>query len=116
MDVKIDASEMTIPAKLTADQKLNDGQVSMKVSNQFMTILNMTVKILNRQVVSFEDITTPAGTFKCAKITYDVEMKMMGTTRTKVTEWLSEKVGVVRSETYAQKGKLAGYTVLTSIQ
>lgn len=116
MDVKIDASEMTIPAKLTAGQKLNDGQVSMKVSNQFMTILNMTVKILNRQVVSFEDITTPAGTFKCAKITYDVEMKMMGTTRTKVTEWLSEKVGMVRSETYDQKGKLAGYTVLTSIQ
>lgn len=116
MDVKIEASEMTIPAKLTAGQKLNDGQVTMKVSNQFMTIVNMTVKILNRQVVSFEDITTPAGTFKCAKITYDVEMKMMGTTRTKVTEWLSEKVGVVRSETYDQKGKLAGYTVLTSIQ
>ncbi|HEX2934256.1 MAG TPA: hypothetical protein VHO72_02790 [Bacteroidales bacterium] len=115
MDVKIEASEMTIPAKLTVGQKLNDGQINMKISNQIMTIMNMTVKILNRQVVSFEDITTPAGTFKCAKITYDVETKLMGTTRTKVTEWLSEKVGMVRSETYDQKGKLAGYSVLASI-
>lgn len=115
MDVKIEATELTIPAKLSAGQKLNDGQINMKVSNQFMTIMNMTVKILNRQVVSFEDITTPAGTFKCAKITYDMEAKIMGTTRTKVTEWLSEKVGVVRSEVYDQKGKLSSYSVLASI-
>lgn len=115
MDVKIEATEMTIPGKLTVGQKLNDGQINMKVSNQIMTIMNMTVKVLNRQVVSFEDMTTPAGTFKCAKITYDIEAKIMGTTRTKVTEWLSEKVGVVRSETYDQKGKLAGYSVLSSI-
>lgn len=115
MDVKIEATELTIPAKLAVGQKLNDGQITMKVSNQFMTIMNMTVKILNRQVVSFEDITTPAGTFKCAKITYDMEAKIMGTTRSKVTEWLSEKVGVVRSELYDQKGKLSSYSVLASI-
>ncbi len=115
MDVKVEATEMTIPAKLSVGQKLNDGQISMKISNQIMTIMNMTVKVLNRQVVSFEDITTSAGTFKCAKITYDMETKIMGTTRTKVTEWISEKVGVVRSEVYDQKGKLSSYSVLTSI-
>jgi hypothetical protein len=115
MDVKIEASEMTIPAKLQVGQQLKDGQIKMKISNQIMTIMNMTVKIMNRKVESFEDITTPAGTFKCAKITYDMESKVMGTVRTKVIEWLSEKVGVVRSETYDQKGKLSGYSVLSAI-
>ena len=61
-----------------------------------------------------ENITVPAGSFKASKITYTIEANM-GFTKThlNVTEWMSKKAGVVRSETYDKKGKLQDYTVLS---
>lgn len=109
MEMKIESKNISIPSKLQVGQKLNDGEVDLKF--QFMTI---SVKVLNRTVVGFEDITTPAGTFKCAKITSDVESKIVFNSKTKSTEWIAEKVGVVRSESHDQKDKLLGYTELTA--
>jgi hypothetical protein len=87
----------------------------MNVSNQGMTMMNMVTKISNRKVDAMEEITTPAGKFNCAKISYDVETKMMMLIHMKGIQWISQKVGVVRSESYDQKGKLVGYSVLASI-
>jgi len=116
MEVKMDSKQMTIPSKLQAGQKLNDGEISMKVSNQFMTILNMVTKITNRKVESFQDMTVPAGTYKCAKLTYDVESKAIVNAKSKGVEYIAEKVGVVRSESYDEKGKLTSYSVMTSFK
>ena len=114
MDVKIDAKNMTIPSKLQAGQKLNDGEITIKIATGGFTIMNMSTKVTNRNVVGFEDITTPAGTFKCAKITSDIDSKVMVKVKSKVTEWISEKVGTVRVESYDQKDKLVSYTVLAA--
>lgn len=115
MDVKFDSKNLTIPASLKPGQKLNDGEVNMTVANNMgMKIISMSTKITNRTVEGFEDVTTPAGTFKCAKITSDIESKVMFKTRLKMVEWISEKVGTVRTESRDEKGKLTGYTVLTA--
>jgi len=114
MDVKVESKSMSIPAVLAVGQKLNEGEITMKVSNQGFQIMNNSTRIFNRKVEALEDITTPAGTFKCAKITYEVETKIMGLIRTKGIQWISSKVGVVKTESYDQKGKLSGYTILTS--
>jgi hypothetical protein len=74
----------------------------------------MSTKITNRKVEILEEITTPAGKYKCAKITYDMEMKMGMVIKLKGVEWISQKVGIVRSESYDQKGKLMSYSVLSS--
>lgn len=116
MDVNVVATELTIPAQLKEGQQLNDGSINMKISNQGMGLMNMTVNITNRKVEGFEEITTPAGTFKCARISYDIDTKMMLSSHHKVIEWISEKVGVVRSESYDDKGKLNAYSVLASIK
>jgi len=110
MEMTVDARNMSIPSKLQAGQRLNDGEVDLKF--QFMTI---SVKIYNRIVAGFEDITTPAGKFKCAKITANIDSKTVLTMKSKSVEWISEKVGVVRSENYNTSDKLLGYTVLTAI-
>ncbi len=115
MEVKMTTKSMSIPANLQTGQKLNDGEITMNVSNQGMTMMNMVTKITNRKVDAIEEITTSAGKFNCAKIIYDVETKMMMLIHTKGVQWISQKVGVVRSESYDQKGKLMGYSVLASI-
>lgn len=115
MQLDMSATNMSIPKNLQVGQKLNDGEISIKISSGGFKIMTISVKMLNRTVVGFEDVTTPAGTFKCAKITSDMESKMMVTVKMKLTEWLSEKTGVVRSESRDQKDKLQTYTVLSAL-
>lgn len=113
MEVKVDSKAMSIPSSLNAGQKLNDGEINVTISNPGMNMI-ISTKITNRKVEALEEITTPAGKYKCAKITYDIETKMGMVIKTKGVEWISQKVGIVRSESYDQKGKLMSYSVLSS--
>lgn len=115
MDVKVETKDMHMPAVLKAGDVLDDGEMTMKVTNQGFPIMTMKVKVYNRKVEAVEKVTTPAGTFDCAKITYDVDSKVGFSVSAKGIEWVSKNIGVVKSETYNSKGKLQGYTVLTSI-
>jgi hypothetical protein len=45
-----------------------------------------------------------------------METKMMVKVQAKTTQWIAEDIGMVRTENYNKKGKLQGYTVLTSIK
>jgi hypothetical protein len=114
MEMKIDGKALSIPPKLTVGQKHNDGDVNITIGNNGMTFMTISTKITNRTVEGFENITTAAGTFKCAKITADVESHTMFTIHTKTVEWISEKIGVVRTESLDKEGKLQSYSVLTS--
>jgi len=76
----------------------------------------MTVNVSNRKVEAVESLTTPAGTFECYKISYDVATKMMINVKTKGVEWFSKGVGMVKSETYDSAGKLLGSNVLASVK
>ncbi len=79
--------------------------------------MSITIAITNRMVEKRETITTPAGTFDCYKITYDVQTGMgFIKTNTKTAEWYSGKAGSVRTETLDKKGKLMGYSQITSIK
>jgi hypothetical protein len=116
MEIKIETKDMHMPANLKAGDVLDDGQMTMKISNQGFPIMTMLVKVYNRKVALVEKITTPAGTFECAKITYDVDSKTVFSISAKGVEWVAKNVGVVRSESYSSKGKLTGYTLLTSLK
>lgn len=116
MQCDITAKNLDMPSVLTAGLALPEGNVQMKVSSQGMTLMNMTINITNRKVEAIEKITTPAGTFDCFKISYDIETKMMMKIQSKGIDWIAKEVGVVRSETYDGKGKLQGYSVLSSLK
>lgn len=111
MNMDLEVDNLELPQNLEVGMTLDDGGVTL--SSNFMT---MTTTIENRKVESIETITTPAGTFECYKITYDMNMKM-GMTRTMSgVEWITKDVGVVKSETYKSNGKSMGYSLLTNIE
>lgn len=117
MQVTVEADKLDIPSNPTAGQSLRNGSVKMTASQEGSPItmkLGMTVS--NRKVAAIEDVSVPAGTFKCVKVTYDAEIKYLFTIRMKMAEWYSKEVGLVRSETYNSKDKLESYTVLNSIK
>ena len=111
MNTTVDGDFLDIPADASPGQDLKDGSVTVNI-NEAMRI---TTTISNRKVEAIEEITTEAGTFECIKITYDIETKMLMTIRGSAAEWYAKEVGMVRSESYNKKGKLAGYSELASL-
>jgi hypothetical protein len=116
METTFEVENMTIPAELKTGDILDNGRVTVVVSNNGMKIMTISVNISNRKVEAIEDITTQAGTFECYKISYDISTKMLITIKASTVEWYAKNVGVVKSESYNKKGKLTGYTVLTEFQ
>jgi hypothetical protein len=116
MKMSVSATNLEFPNSPSAGQTLADGNVSISISNEGVQLMNMTVKVFNRKIEAVENITTPAGTFSCYKVTYDVESKVMFKVSSKGIDWIAKEVGVVRTESYDSKGKLVGYSVLTSLK
>jgi hypothetical protein len=114
MDVKVTTNEMNFPNNMVAGQHLNDGSVKIEVTAGAMP-MTFTIDIKNRLVEDIGEKATPAGTFECIRISEDVlsNFGFMKFNYHTVT-WYSEKIGVVRSETY--KGdNLKSYTELTAV-
>ncbi len=118
MDVKVDGDVLDLPAELKAGQELKGGKITASISNMGMNIFKTTVVISDRKVEGFETVTTPAGSFECAKISYISRAQVMiKTVETKVVEYYSKDVGMVKSEHYKLKdNSLQGYSQLESIE
>ena len=121
-------SNMGLPLDVSEGQKLPDvvASFTMTMGGKPMEIVT-TYK--DRTVGAKENITTPAGSFKCYKISSttdadvqgaDEKMKaamnsMKGKMKAKMIMWYAPDVGIVKTETYSNDA-LAAYTQVTSIK
>jgi hypothetical protein len=115
-EITIQADHLEMPFSPTVGQSLKDGSLTMTINPSSPMPMKNTISITNRKVEAMETITTPAGTFQCVKISYDVETKIMVKIRSRVEEWYAKEVGTVQSKSYDSRGKMQGYTQLTSMQ
>ncbi|NAS14397.1 DUF3108 domain-containing protein [Poritiphilus flavus] len=113
MEVEVTGTDIELPNELNVGQALPDASVSMQVAAG-VTNINMTVDMVNRKVEKKETLTTPAGTFECYVIYSDNKTKMMMERNFPSRMWLTEGVGMVKTENYNQGGKLVSSTVLTA--
>lgn len=115
-EMKVESENLEIPSRLSEGQSLNNGSITITASGGPFP-MKMTVTIKDRKVEAKENVTTPAGTFDCYKISSKMTMQnQMGVTMTtefSSIEWIAPRVGVVKSESYNKNGKLNGYTVLS---
>ncbi len=117
MDVTVKTENLQLPSTMKAGDQLKDGKLEMELNSTGggMTLVSFNTYIKNRKVVGKESVTTSAGTFDCLLITSEVSTKSgFIKMNWESKEWISENVGVVRSETY-KKGKLDSYTELTKL-
>lgn len=116
-EMKAEAENLEMPSSLSAGQSLKDGSITITTIGAPLP-MKMTVKITDRKVEAKESITTPAGTFSCYKISSNMNVESQFGVKISLTmssvDWISTKVGSVRSESYNKNGKLIGYTILTS--
>lgn len=117
MQVEIESNNaMQFPGSIDIGASLPDANIVVRISNQGISMFSLSINITNRKIEGKETITTPAGSYDCFKMTYDIESKTVMTVKMKGIDWFAENVGTVRSESLDKNGKLQGYTVLESIK
>ncbi len=116
MKIKVSGTDLKFPSKLQVGQKLEDAEMNFAMESGGMVMMTITVRIINRKVVAKENITTPAGTFSCYKVSYEVDTKSVFSMKMMQIDWIAEEIGVVRSENFDQNNKLTSYSLLTELQ
>lgn len=121
MELKSDRAYLPYPGRMSAGQQLPGGAFHMDIYQNGRPFATVDYTVDNRKVEGKEQVTTPAGSWNCFRITYDLNMKVkigIGIPmHYQAVEWFAPGFGVVKSEQYgSKKGKLSGSAQLTLIK
>ena len=106
-----DPELLRIPNKLAVGYKLPLGEMYVDLGG-----FRVKSTITENEVVDREEITTPAGTFKCYVVKQTSSARVMGIkSETTIKTWYARGIGQVKSETYS-KGELMSTSILTSMK
>ena len=98
------------PANMKEGDALKDVNFSMDFKSTAGMAGRVTIDMTNRKVTGKENITTPAGTWDCYKITYHSKMNfklLIGfNMNSDVTEWYAPGFGVVKTESDSGKTEI----------
>jgi len=124
MDVTFEGDNLEFPGDLSTGQTLPEasGKMTVQMTEGAMAMsTEMDFTYANRKVEAKESIETPIGNIESFKISQTIitTISMMGMNRTSEymsVSWMAPKYGMVKTESYNQKGKLIGYSLLTSFE
>jgi hypothetical protein len=111
-DLAITGDSIELPPNMMSGQSLKDFTIKLSFTNRGINVFSCTLKSLNRKVAAVESVTTSAGTFECAKVTYTLENATYLKTQTIVTEWWAAETGLVKSTVFNLKKKQVSRTEL----
>jgi len=113
--VKAEGNGMEVPLSGSAGDILPDASLTISADMGFIP-MKMTANVVNRQIDAFEEITVPAGTFSCMKISGELNSKVLGISSSgKYVDWYAKGVGLIQSENYDKKGNLSSSSRLVSL-
>jgi len=107
--VEVTGSPQQIPADLQVGEKIEDSNMSVKIS-----IMTMKCNITDAVCEAIEDVTVGAGTFKAYRVSQNVTVSMGGGKSRQVI-WYAKGAGAVKTELYDKKGKLQSSDELISM-
>lgn len=113
MEMEVSGTDMAIPNDLEVGKKLPDASLQVKAEGPMP--LNVTVNVTDRLVEDRREITTPAGTFNAFEISQNTEVRAIIRARTSSKDFVTERYGVIKTESYNKRGKLQGYTQLEEV-
>lgn len=113
-DYTITGTNLELPNDLSVGLELPDS--SMKMVVNMGIVMNIKVTIKDRKVVGEETVTTPSGTYDCYVLTSTLDMDMMVKIEGSSKQWITEGIGMVKQESYDDKGNMTGYSELTKFE
>ena len=116
-DIKMDITgvPLELPSNLQAGQSLKDADMTLTMDMGIMK-MRTDMKMTDGQCEAVEEVSVPAGTFTCHKITQTITTTILRkVVVTTTSTWYASGIGTVKSETFDSKKKLTGSTELLSI-
>lgn len=114
-EVQVTGNEMEIPVNPSPGDVIPDARVEMALKIGFVN-MKMSADLTNRKVEGIEDITVTGGTFKCYRISSDVNSSAMGLkAKSRSLDWYAKGIGVVKTESYDKNNTLQSHTELCEI-
>lgn len=111
-----EATDLNYPIAFSENTELKNATLRMKVNIQGMD-LDMTISIKDRKTAGAEEVTTPAGTFTCLKMTEKQVVSLMGQEQvSEVTYWYGKGMGLVKQVTVAMGGMVSTELLLKKIE
>lgn len=112
MDVTASDPElMCIPNKLAVGYQLPLGDMYVDMSG-----FRVKSTITENEVVDREELSTPAGSFKCYVVKQTSESRVMGIKgESTIKTWYARGIGMVKQESYS-KGQLVSSRLLTALE
>jgi hypothetical protein len=105
-----------IPTNLQVGQTLKDANMVMSMNMGFIK-MKTEVNMTDGKCLAIEDITVPAGTYKCHKVTQTAQATVMKIKSTSTTlTWYTPGIGSVKNETYDKNNKLQSSMELVSVK
>jgi len=111
MEINISGDQLEIPFTGKAGDELDGGKMEFQILNNGVPLMTMSYFITHRKIDGFEDVECPLGTFKCMKISYDMEFRGILSTTMKTVNWFSPEKGIIKTASYNKKGKLQSYSL-----
>jgi len=120
--MEISGNPMELPNSLEPGQLLKDADITMNMDMGIMK-LKTTMKMTGGKCLAIEDVTVPAGTFTCSKVTQTVSTSTVGEnaamagqdSTSQTISWYAHGIGIVKTETYDDKGQLKGSSELVEM-
>ena len=109
--LSINGEDLKVPVNLTTGTPLNDYSITMGIAG-----INTTSQITGVKVVAEETIEVSGHSIPCVVVESTTSVKVLGIKRSSLQKaWYGRGIGIVKLETYDNKGKLETTQALTSI-
>jgi len=116
MNINLSEDKIIFPDTFYPGERLNDATLKIKISSKTITSLRLSIKVYNRKVIGFDKIEVSSGTYKCVKITSDIQMMVPVSIILHTVEWYAPNIGLVKSNVYTQKNTLSETIMLTGLK
>jgi hypothetical protein len=113
MSIDVTGDELDLPSELEVGQTLRDVSYTIKITMGTLPLINRTFTVKDRKVESRENLTTPAGTFDCYKVTFTTTDEKGRSQKSSI--WYAKDAGMIKNENYNDDGKLINSQVLVKV-
>jgi hypothetical protein len=110
-NIEVSGTYPSFPATLEVGKDIGAYSYTTKVMGVATTVSG------NNKVTAREEVKTDAGSFDCFKVESEISTKViLKTVKTKTISWYAKNIGIVKTETYDNKGKLQSVQEIVSLR
>lgn len=117
MEMELQMEDMEFPSHLKVGNDLKEAKMTMVAKANGIKVMSSETTIKDRKIVDRVKVTTAAGTFDCYQLRQTTVVKMGFANREyQSVSYISEGVGVVRTENLDKKGEVESYSEITALK